>query len=299
MGWMRRNGEHCGRCTVSKGSKGEDDMLADYHIHTEFSDDSVYAMEDVVKDAINGNFQEICITDHVDYGIKRDWDEPIEYRGGEPMANVDYPRYAAEIERLRQIYGDQIAIKMGMEFGIQMHTIPRYESLFAKYPFDFIILSVHQVEDKEFWTQDFQRGRSQKEYNERYYQELLDLVKHYKHYSVLGHMDMIVRYDEAGIYPFEKIRPMVEEILKTVIADGKGIEFNTSYHRYGLSDTTPSMDILKLYHDLGGQIVTLGSDCHRAGQLGAYFEEAKEILREIGFSRFCTFEKMQPVFHAL
>ena len=70
-------------------------MFADYHVHTEFSDDSVYPMEDVVRDAIDMGMEEICFTDHVDYGIKVDWDcgEEIVYRCGEPMANVDYPRY--------------------------------------------------------------------------------------------------------------------------------------------------------------------------------------------------------------
>ncbi len=126
-----------------------------------------------------------------------------------------------------------------------MHTIPKFEALFKRYPFDFIILSVHQVEDKEFWTQDFQKGRMQKEYNERYYGEMLSLVKNYKNYSVLGHMDLIKRYDKAGDYPFENIRPIAEEILKIVIADGKGIEINTSSHRYGLSDTMPSREILR------------------------------------------------------
>ena len=59
-------------------------------------------------------------------------------------------------------------------------------------------------------------------------------------------MDLITRYDKAGTYPFEKLKPIFTEILKTVIADGKGIEVNTSSHRYGLSDLTPSRDILKL-----------------------------------------------------
>ena len=133
-------------------------MLADYHVHSEFSDDSVYPMEQVVKDAIAMGLYEICFTDHVDYGIKDDWDcgHPIKYRGKETLANVDYPRYDAKIKELQYLYGEEITIKMGMEFGMQTHTIEQYKALFRKYPFDFIILSVHQVEDQEFWTQDFQ-----------------------------------------------------------------------------------------------------------------------------------------------
>lgn len=274
-------------------------MFCDYHVHTDFSDDSIYLMEDVIKDAIEMKMEEICFTDHVDYGIKKDWDEgDIEYREGMPIANVDYPKYFAEIARLKAKY-PQITIKQGMEFGVQVHTIDKYQKLFNQYDFDFIIMSCHQVEDKEFWTQDFQRGKSQKEYNERYYQEVLDTVNNYKDYSVLGHLDLITRYDEAGIYPFDNIKPMITKILKQVIKDGKGIEINTSSHRYGLKDLTPSRDILKLYHELGGKIVTIGSDSHKKEHLGAYIEETKAILKELGFEYYCTFTKMQPIYHKL
>ncbi len=276
-------------------------MLADYHVHTAFSDDSVYPMEEVVRDAIEMGLDEICFTDHVDYGVKVDWDskEEVAYRDGEPLANVDYPKYVEQIEKMQKLYGDRIGIKLGMEFGVQMHTIPQFESLFCRYPFDFIILSVHQVEDKEFWTQDFQKGRTQKEYNERYYEEMLNLVKHYKDYSVLGHMDLIVRYDKMGSYPFSQVKPYVADILKRVIADGKGIEVNTSSHRYGLRDATPSREILELYYQLGGRIITLGSDSHKPEHLGTHMDEARGLLKGIGFREFCTYEKMEPVFHSL
>ena len=276
-------------------------MFADYHVHTEFSDDSRYPMEDVIRDAVKMGMDEICITDHVDYGVKVDWDcgQEIQYRKGDPLANVDYPRYMEKIRALKEEYQGKITIRTGMEFGVQMHTIPEFEALFARYPFDFIILSIHQVEDKEFWTQDFQRGRTQKEYNERYYQEMLDVVKAYKNYSVLGHLDLIKRYDEAGIYPFENVKPMIEEILKIVIADGMGIELNTSFHRYGLSDSMPSREILKLYRELGGEIITIGSDSHKPEHLGAYIDEGHEILKSLGYKQFCTFENMKPIFHDL
>ena len=281
-------------------------MYADYHVHTEYSDDSLYPMEEVVKDAFRLGLDEICFTDHVDYGIKPDWDgpEPIVWRRGGsgepdkiPLANVDYPRYEAEIRKLQEKYRGQITLRMGLEFGMQVHTIPLYEKLFARYPFDFILLSVHQVEDKEFWNQDFQRGRTREEFNRRYYEELLALVRRYRHYSVLAHPDLITRYDSAGPWPFEKLRPILTEILKTVIADGKGIEVNTSCHRYGLKDLTPSRDILRLYRELGGTVLTIGSDSHKKEHLGAFIRETMDELKEMGFEQFCTFEGMKPVFH--
>lgn len=200
---------------------------------------------------------------------------------------------------MKELYKDKISLKFGLEFGMQAHTIKKYEKLFARYPFDFIILSVHEVEDKEFWDQGFQEGRTQQEYNERYYEEMLYLVQNYHNYSVLGHMDLITRYDKAGVYSFEQLKPILTKILKIVITDGKGIEVNTSSHRYGLKDLTPSRDILKLYKELGGKIITIGSDSHKPEHLGAFVDETKEELKALGFEQICTFDKMKPVYHNL
>ena len=276
-------------------------MFADYHVHTAFSDDSIYPMEQVVQDAISKKIDEICFTEHVDYGIKVDWDsgKEIVYRNGEPCANCNYPLYMKTIKQMKERYGNKITIKTGLEFGMQMHTIKLYEKLFSQYDLDFVLLSIHQVNDLEFWNQDYQRGKTQKEYNEGYYDEMLRLVKSYKNYSVLAHMDLITRYDNDGVYSFEKIKNKITEILKIVISDGKGIELNTSSKRYGLSDSTPCRDILKLYYNLGGNIITIGSDSHKPEHLGAYIQEGKELLRSIGFTQYCTFEKMKPIFHSL
>ena len=276
-------------------------MIIDYHIHTNYSDDCEYPMEEVVKDAISMGAKEICITDHTDYGVKTDWDsgEEVVYKAGMARLNVDYPRYYEEIIRLQNKYGDKITLKLGMEFGVQMHTMDRYENLFKKYPFDFIILSLHQVKDLEIWCKEFQEGKSWQEYNEQYYQEMFALVQNYKNYSVLGHIDFITRYDDNGIYPFEKVKPIIEEILKTVIADGKGIEVNTSCYRYGLDDLTPSREILRLYRKLGGRIITIGSDSHKKEQLCIYIEKTMQELKKLGFAEYCTYENMKPVFHKL
>ncbi len=279
-------------------------MLADYHVHTEFSDDSEYEMEQVVKDAIAKGMTEICFTDHVDYGVKRDWDDPagVLYRAGGPgepdqmpVANVDYPAYTAKIASLQEKYKDQIKIKLGLEFGMQRHTISDYEKLFARYDFDFIILSVHEVEDKEFWNGEFQQGKTRDEVYRKYYEEMLYLVTNYKNYSVLGHMDLISRYDSEGIYNFANIRPIVTEILKIVIADGKGIEINSSSKRYGVA-STPCNEILTLYRELGGTIVTVGSDSHKPEHLGYQIPETYELMKQYGFTKVCSYEKMQPTF---
>ena len=91
----------------------------------------------------------------------------------------------------------------------------------------------------------------------------------------------------------------VTEILKTVISDGKGIEINTSSHRYGLRDLTPSVAILRLYRELGGRILTIGSDSHRKEHLGAFIKDTMEEAKKLGFENICTFDRMRPIPHKL
>ena len=276
-------------------------MFCDYHTHTVFSSDSMYPMEDCIKDAISLGIEEICFTDHVDYGIKDDWDELRNNKATKKYFNVDYDKYFSDLETLREKYKNQITIKNGLEFGIQKYNIEKYNKLFEKYPLDFIILSVHQIDDKEFWNHSYQDGKTEKEYYEDYFNEIYYLVQNYSNYCVLGHLDMMKRYDEKdGYNPFVENKEIITKILKRVIADGKGIELNTSSIKYKLDDLMPSRDILKLYLELGGEVLTIGSDSHCKRDLkNSHIEELKQELRDIGFTKFCTFEKMKPTFHEL
>lgn len=262
-------------------------MFADYHVHTYYSDDCDCPMAEMLERAKELHIEEIAFTDHVDYGVKTGKD------------NCDYERYFAEISEREEELSGIIRIKRGIEFGVQLHTAAAYEKDFKRYPFDFVIMSNHQIGDKGFWNQKFQTGKTQDEYQRAYYEELLKLTTAYKNYSVLGHPDLIKRYDKCGDYPDSKIIDIVEAILKQVISDGKGIEVNTSCFHYGLKDLTPSTEILKLYRELGGEILTIGSDAHSTKYLGDRIPEVKERLKDIGFKAFCTFTRMKPEFHSL
>ena len=204
-------------------------MLADYHVHSAFSDDSTYPMEQVVRDAIRINLDELCFTEHVDYGVKPDWDQPAGARleDGHPVTNCPYPAHLDELDSMRERQGKQIRVARGLELGVQSHTIPAYERLLEEYGdrLDFTLLSIHQVGDREFWNGAFQKGRTQEEFTMAYYEELLQVVERFHGYSVVAHLDLIRRYDPTpgGPLPFSAVRDIVAEILSRVIADGRGI----------------------------------------------------------------------------
>ena len=259
---------------------------ADYHVHTSFSDDCKCPMQEIILRGIELGLDEICFTEHVDYG-------------DEDRIQCDYALYLQTLQKMKEEYGEKISLKFGIEFGVQESTAEIFEKDIEKWPFDFVILSNHQVDNKTFWNYKFQEGKTQEEIHRAYYEGFYRAVKRYKNYSVLGHLDAIKRYDPYGEYPDDKVIDMVEKILKTIIADGKGIEINTACFRYGLKDLTPSTRILNLYRELGGEILTFGSDTHQASQLADHFEEARSALKKLGFHKICRYENMQPIFYEL
>ena len=173
-------------------------MFADYHVHSHFSEDTDFPMELEIQKAIKLGMDELCFTEHSDYDVPT-------------VVNCDYDAYFEEMEKMKDKYKGQITLKTGIEFGIQVHTTKAYEETFGQYPFDFVIFSCHQVENKEYWRQEPQKGKTQLEYNRRYYQEILDVVKAYKDYSILGHLDVIKRYDLNGEIELEKIKDLIDK----------------------------------------------------------------------------------------
>lgn len=268
-------------------------MLCDYHIHTEFSFDCNCLMEDIIKMAIEKGLEEICFTDHVDYGIKKDVDDP-DFIEGKDDSNVNYPLYFQKIEYLKKKYYQNITIKRGLEFGVQVHTIDQFKQLYDRYDLDFIILSINQLENQELFKHNLDKKYSAL----RYYQELLEVIKKYHDYSVIGHFDLIKKCCQDE-YSISKYQDIIADILKQLIIDNKGIEVNLSSLKQEGIYLVPSIKILKMYHDLGGKIITIGSNSYEMNQVGKYIEEMKMELKKIGFKHFCTFKQMQPIFHLL
>ncbi len=261
-------------------------MFYDYHMHTYYSADSQTPMEDMIKKSIELNLKEICITDHVDYDII-----------GNPNVFVDYQQYANEINNLKEIYKNEISIKKGIEMGLQRHLFEICSKEIKENDFDFVIASIHTIDKHELFTGDFHKGKSQKEAYEGYYKELFNMVNSFTDYSVLGHVDLIKRY---GNYPAilsdSLFSDYIEAILKKAIERGKGIEVNTSCFRYKMPDLTPSTYILEMYKNLGGEILTIGSDSHNPSQIAFKFHEVYERVKSLGFKYICTFDKMNPDF---
>lgn len=263
-------------------------MLFDYHLHSHFSADSDMTMDELCQAAIKKGLDEIAITDHHDIDYK---DETIEFL-------IDKDQYLKEITKMQKKYKDKLTIKKGIEMGLQSHILQQSKDYLAD-SFDFIIGSFHTVEKSDLYNGDFFEGYNQWEAYIQYLKTVLEVVENYDHYSVLGHLDIIRRYGDFKNKPKllknKKAAEIIESILKKLIEKDKGLEVNTSGYRLKGSNPLPSFDILELYYELGGKILTLGSDSHKTEDIAQKFDYTIQKLKAIGFKELTTFNKMKPV----
>lgn len=266
---------------------GGDLLMFDYHMHSHFSADCEEQMEDMIVGSIQKGLTEICFTEHIDY----------DYPDDSILFEFDLKEYDDIIKQLTIKYEGQITIKKGVEIGVQPYLMDRYKKLMDEEIFDFVICSMHTTEKKSLHYGELFIGKTIEEAYKMYYDELLECITDFKQFTVLGHVDLIKRYSKEQ--PPAKFHDELSAIFNEIIPAGKGIELNTSGIRYGLPHGLPSRDVLELYKQCGGEIITLGSDAHRVSEIAYDFQSSLELLQSVGFKYIATFDKQQPEFHLI
>ncbi len=270
-------------------------MLADFHMHTNFSTDAdrTCTPESMIEGAIKKGLKTICFTDHQDFDYPNN--------GMEGEFQLDYDMYFATLQLLQAKYRDQIEVLIGIEFGLQPHLGKLYHEHSEKYPFDFIIGSTHVFDGVDPYYPGYFGNRSDEEGYRRAFEIILKNTQNVSDYDVAGHLDYVVRYgkEQTRAYSYRKYSDLIDEILKTLIEKGKGIELNTSGLKYGLGFAHPHMDILNRYRELGGEIITVGSDAHKPEHIAYDFLKVKEILLACGFKYYTEFRQRKPHFRQL
>ncbi len=267
-------------------------ILSDTHIHSAFSGDSTEPMENIIKEGIQKGLSHLCFTEHMDM------DFPISDVSPEGMFLLNTDSYLYDLLRLKNQYAGQIKILFGVELGLQPH-LKREIAVYSKsFDFDFIIGSTHVANKKDPYLPSFYEGRSEEEAFREYFEAVYTNVTSFSNYDVCGHLDYCVRYGKEmdKNYSYDKYKDILDRILNALIEREKGLEINTGSLRYGTRECSPCSDILKRYRELGGEIVTIGSDAHKAKDLAADVNTAGEVLSSCGFKYYCIFEKRMPEF---
>ncbi|MCH4040205.1 MAG: histidinol-phosphatase HisJ family protein [Eubacteriales bacterium] len=263
-------------------------MIGDIHVHSSFSADSDEDMEESVKAAIRAGLPCLCFTDHID------WDYPEK----ELVFDFDRKKYFERIRELQEKYAGQMKILAGVELGMQPQLGPRYQKLLKEWPFDYCIGSQHLVGGRDPWYPDAFGEESDAEIFRKYFEETLQNVKLFHDFDSMGHLDYIVRYGrrKAHDYSYRAYADIIDEILKLLVRYNIALEINTAGLRKQLGFPNPHPDVLRRYRELGGTLVTAGSDSHKAYSIGYAFDTAGQILKECGFTHYVYFEKREPRF---
>ena len=261
--------------------------MFDFHLHTLVSFDSECHPADTVAAAERAGLREICFTDHYDYN-----DDP-----SRPHDLFTMEQYRAAYDGLRS---DKVTIRRGVEFGLTPWNTRELTDLASSYDFDFFIGSVHNVDGWDPYYPEYWTNKSVAEGFERYLLQVLTCVKAHKEFDVLGHINYVCKSPHnPGSKPllYTDYRDICDEIMRTLAENGRGMEINTSGVAL-MGDYLPAKDFIQRFRELGGEIVTVGSDAHNAERVGQYIDGALEIAKDV-FGYVCTFERRKPVFHKL
>ncbi len=262
--------------------------MYDYHMHSSFSFDSEMAVEDIISTAKKIGLKEICITDHFDT-------DPI---------NTDFHVTfdpAAFRKKIETTDTRGVNLKIGVELGLNESTISFAEDFIRGHKFDFIICSQHYTDGVDPFLPGYFDNRTLNSAYERHLMNIYDAVSNYSNFSVVGHIGYPAKYQTAvdqKSLEYEDYPDLLDSIFKVLIEQGNGIEVNTSsVHKLGMP--MASYSVVKRFVQMGGEIITVGSDAHETAYLGRGIKDAIECLKEVGVKYICTFEDMKPIFNAI
>lgn len=270
-------------------------ILSDMHTHSQNSMDANVPILDLAKAEIEAGAGIVAITDHCEMQWLDTW----------PEFDIDGCFLGAdrEIKEVQKELGDAIDIYLGMELGQAAWHPKEANRLIHLLPYDIIVGCVHEIMDPTIedrvasitpWQSFFKPGYEPKRelFLKQYFQEILTLVKTVD-MDTLAHMTFITRTARTrygfhvDLHSYEDV---IREILQIMIEKGIALEINCGWSlKRGFFD--PQKWIVELYRQMGGYLITMGSDAHDAPDPPmAGFRETADQLKEMGFRNIFYFK---------
>lgn len=271
-------------------------------MHTEYSSDSSTKVRDQLDKAAALGLEGVCITDHMDFEF------PNVERSGMNF-EFDTDAYFDELTALKEEYSGLLKVNIGVELGLRNEpgTVERLEERCRKYteayPFDFVIGSTHCLEFTDpYYEEPYWTGRTPGEGIEEFFKAVYQNVCNYSDFDSCGHLDYLVRYvperfgwDVQKDYRPEDFFDLTDMIFKKLIDSGRALECNSAGLKYGLGFAHPKDAFLRRYRELGGELITVGSDGHRPEHIAYGFESVSERLKSLGFRYYTVYTGRCPV----
>jgi len=279
-------------------------ILTDCHTHTQFSVDSEADINACVQRAAELGLDAYAITDHCECDA---W-YPKEHYSEAEQALIESADYAADYEAsvaaitaLKEKYAGRLNLICGSELGQILFDKDAAQTVNADKRVDFIIGSVHRIHgEKDFYFIDYTQLNMDAIYDllGRYFREVYELCQT-ELFDVVGHVTYSLRYmkQRHGICPdISRYDDIIAESFRSLAHSGRGIEINTSGLRQGFGATFPDLKYVKLFRELGGEILTIGSDSHTVEDIGANVADGAELARAAGFRYIAYFKERKPNF---
>lgn len=254
--------------------------MFDYHVHTTRSVDCDTPVEASCKAAIAAGVTEIAFTDHMDF-------EPADMGFG----YYDYAAYQEDISRVQDRFAGQLTILRGVEVDYNTGTHGLVEAWLGEHTnYDFIIGSVHYGDNGEIIFPEYFDTRSIDEVFQAYYEQLYAMADT-GWFDTLGHIDLPKRYAPAAAGDYDPLRheDQLRALFRKLIEKGTSFEINTSGLRQGPKTSMPAGQIVALYVEEGGRLITTGTDSHFAEHIGNGLERTLAMLQLCGIEEISSF----------
>jgi len=255
----------------------------DYHMHTPLCGHATGTPEEYVKQALKIGLKEIGFSDHA----------PMAHK---PMPDItmsfeDLPKYNAMIEDVRKRYASQISIKIALESDFLPGYESKTKSIINSYPYDYIIGSVHFIDDWAFDNPDTREYWKKYDVNEVYrkYYALLRQSAQTRLFQIIGHCDLPKKF---GTRPTVDLTDEIKATARVFKDTGVAIEINTAGLRKPVAEMYPSLHCLKIYREAGVPL-TFGSDAHDPLDVGKDFDKAVDLAKSAGYSEYLIFKNKQ------
>ncbi len=261
-------------------------FISDSHTHSENSFDGNDSVAMLSERALNLGLYSLTVTDHC---------ECNEYYANNVRSDIETSVH--DIMKAKAMYADKLKIYTGIELGQPTQDMKAAQEALSLGDFDFVVGSLHNLKgEKDFYFLNYTKDNYDNLLN-RYFKELLELAQS-DCFDSLAHLTYPFRYICANPEIKTSVMdyaPQVDAVLRTLIKNGKALEVNTSGLRQLIGTTLPDESVVKRFRKLGGKYVTLGSDAHRWGDVGAGIEDGLNMLMKCGFTHFTIYSKREPV----
>lgn len=260
----------------------------DCHIHSTLSPDGNDAPEIMAQRAFSLGIKHFTLTDHIENEKLESW------------------HYAEAMERSREVYkalkaeyDGRMSIYFGAELGQALYNLPQAEAILARYDYDFVLGSQHRTRSYPRVDRLPNDKAAKYAYLDEYFEEVLALAEWGK-FCALSHLTFPLRFISGDVGGTEldisRYSAVIDRIFDVIIKSDIALEVNSSGIRKGLHVPMPSAEYIARYRERGGRLITVGSDAHRAEDIGADIPQCLQMLKDIGFAEICVFDRKKPVF---